>query len=319
MDCDVFISYKHSDADTPNSRDYVIAHELYSFLSARNIRTFFSSTSLEGTGVGEYKRTIDDALDAARILIVVGTSVENITSQWVRYEWDGFLNDILSGFKLNGRVFAYIEGITVAQLPFALRHIQVFRHSAKSLDALYGFVASALGKETQSEIDWLLSVRESMVMLNRNIADRIEPGIIHTTWVGMIPALALEAWNMGHALVDVEDMRAELLKRESHDISQRQFDAGVHAYCIPGSAGKPNDMHYLLYTPMPHLRAINVPVLFESWYADTGHMLRTIFPFQQAPRPVGGGDEKQWCEWLQTLRDQLNPPPPTRPDPSPSA
>src|SRR6476469_3894329 len=101
MSYDVFISYKHTGDDLHLSRDYQLANEVYSFLASRGVGTFFSSQTLEASGVAEYKKTIDDALEASTALVVVGTSSTNITSEWVRYEWDGFLTDIISGFKPN--------------------------------------------------------------------------------------------------------------------------------------------------------------------------------------------------------------------------
>jgi hypothetical protein len=303
MAYEVFISYKHSGSEGGVSRDYQIAQEVYSFLSSRGLKVFFSDITLEAIGTAEYKPTIDDALDSAKILVVVGTSADNLASKWVRYEWDGFSNDILSGFKQGGKVFAYIEGVEIASLPWALRHTQVFQHSSRSLEILYGFIATAFGREAESEVDWLLSARDSIRMLNSDIADRLALDLTppQMVWIGLIPALTTEAWNMGHLVVDLDDMRAEILRREQHDISQSIFEAAVHTFCIPLSKGERNPMHYLLYTPLPHLCAINQPVLFRSWYAQTGTTLRTIFPLPQTPRAISGEREKTWCDWLESL------------------
>ena len=300
---DVFISYRHTGINVEVSRDYQLAREVYSFLVSRDIRVFFSDATLESVGVSEYKRAIDDALSSAKVLVAVGTSPESLASDWVRYEWDGFLTDILSGFKVGGKVFCYVEGVSLASLPWALRHTQVFQHSSRALDSLYGFVAATLGRELASEVDWLLSARESIRMLNSDIADRIalEFKPENMTWIGLIPALTVEAWNMGHCVVDIDDMRAEILRRERHDISESAFEAAVHAFCIPVLKSGQNPMHYLMYTPLPHLRAINQPVLFRSWYAKMGTTFKAIFPLPQAPRPIAGEQEEIWCGWLETL------------------
>lgn len=52
------------------------------------ISIFFSDESLTSLGTTHYKEAIDEALDSAEILIVVGTALKNITSSWVKYEWD---------------------------------------------------------------------------------------------------------------------------------------------------------------------------------------------------------------------------------------
>ena len=82
---------------------------------------------LEAMGAAEYKGTIDDALDEAAVLVAVGTSPENLNSRWVRYEWDSFFNDVISGIKPEGKVFSLISSFEPAQLPRALRQTQLIK------------------------------------------------------------------------------------------------------------------------------------------------------------------------------------------------
>lgn len=96
---DVFISCKHPGENGQVTRDASLARDVYEFLSARGLKVFLSSVSLEKLGASEYTRVIDDALDGTRVLIAVGTSAENLDSHWVRYEWDSFANDVRSGRK----------------------------------------------------------------------------------------------------------------------------------------------------------------------------------------------------------------------------
>ena len=60
---------------------------------------YFSTNSLEKMGSSRYKADIDKALDTAKLMIVVLTKVEYAFSQWVKYEWDSFYNDYLSGVR----------------------------------------------------------------------------------------------------------------------------------------------------------------------------------------------------------------------------
>jgi hypothetical protein len=53
--------------------------------------------------------------------------------RWVRYERDGFYNDILSGVKPGAKLFTYVAGLRPAQLPRTLRQTQTFIHSSESL------------------------------------------------------------------------------------------------------------------------------------------------------------------------------------------
>jgi hypothetical protein len=123
---DVFISFKNLDERGVPTRDAQLANEVYNFLRSKGLSVFISTVTLESLGVSNYKKAIDDALDAASIMVAVGTSTENLNSEWVRYEWDGFYNDILSKKKPGGKVFAYISGLRPAELPRALRQTQAF-------------------------------------------------------------------------------------------------------------------------------------------------------------------------------------------------
>jgi len=90
---------------------------------------------------------IDEALDASRFLIAVGSSYKNLDSEWVRYEWESFLNDIRSRRKPNAEVFVLFSGMRVTELPRPLRLQQAFNADEKdSYEKLYGFIKNALGK-----------------------------------------------------------------------------------------------------------------------------------------------------------------------------
>lgn len=142
--CQVFISYKNSldSAETPDAR---MAAELYHALTARGVRTFFAGESIGTTGVSRYKLAIDRALDECTVLVAVGTSAENLSAGWVRYEWDSFASDILSGSKA-GSLFSYIDGMPPAQLPRTLRQVQCFERRLVPVEKVCDAVINALEK-----------------------------------------------------------------------------------------------------------------------------------------------------------------------------
>ncbi len=142
----VFISFKHLDGNGNETPDSHHAREIHRYFTDNDISAFLSTVSLEELGIAAYKKAIDDALDSARVLVAVGTSKQNLDSEWVRYEWDSFFNDILSGIKPEGRVFTYHHGVDLSSLPRALRQTQCIEHGPESLDRLYRFVAHALGR-----------------------------------------------------------------------------------------------------------------------------------------------------------------------------
>jgi len=50
----------------------------------------------------------------------------------------------LSGVKPHGKVFAYVEGMTLAELPRPLRQVQTFQHESDGLAKLLRFLANTL-------------------------------------------------------------------------------------------------------------------------------------------------------------------------------
>lgn len=147
---DCFISFKNTNADGGRTRDAQLARQIYEYLGGRGLRVFFSEITLEHLGVSDYKHTIDEALDGTDILIAVGTSNENLQSQWVRYELDSFTSDILSNRKPQGLIFSYVAGMRVEDLPRTLRTYQVVTHtedSDTSLRKLHAYVYNGLPAE----------------------------------------------------------------------------------------------------------------------------------------------------------------------------
>ena len=147
----IFISFKHRGADGRPTRDSDLAQGLYQFLSDRGFRVFFSNKTLESGGVSAYKPAIEEALDNAQVLIAVTTRPEHINSEWVKYEWDSFHNDIISGLKSGGRIFVYVEDLAPSALPRALRQCQVFEHSDQDQLRLREFLLSSLGLRPAGE------------------------------------------------------------------------------------------------------------------------------------------------------------------------
>jgi len=80
---DVFISFKNLDEKGVPTPDAELANEVYNFLTSKGLSIFISTVTLESLGVSNYKKAIDEALDAASIMIAVGTSTENLNSEWV--------------------------------------------------------------------------------------------------------------------------------------------------------------------------------------------------------------------------------------------
>ena len=85
---DVFISVKQTDDMGRYTRDSDKASDLYDFLKGLGLKAFNSRRSLPA---GElYEPRIISAIMSARVMIVVGSSAENMNADWVKNEWTRF-------------------------------------------------------------------------------------------------------------------------------------------------------------------------------------------------------------------------------------
>ena len=142
MAYDVFISFKNSGKDGLPTPDAVAARKVYEALKGQNIKTFFSEESLAEEGRGHFSKSIEVALEASRVLILVASCREHIESQWVEAEWDSFSQDVRSGNK-QGELFIYNCGdLKPNNLPLFLRRQQMFQE--QGLEKMIKFVSSAI-------------------------------------------------------------------------------------------------------------------------------------------------------------------------------
>ena len=89
---DVFISYKELDENGNRTRDSILAQDIYYQLQDKGWRVFFSRISLEDVPGTEYEPYIFAALNSAKVMVVVGTSAENLNAVWVKNEWSRYLS-----------------------------------------------------------------------------------------------------------------------------------------------------------------------------------------------------------------------------------
>lgn len=130
----VFISAK--------STDYAAARRVYDFLTAQEIGTFFSDESLPRLGNSDYRKEIDSALDAARHLVVVTSSLRNVTSAWVEAEWGFFVQEKRSGRKAGNLLTLVVGDLPIDCLPPSLRYYEVQRLSDDALPRILPYLKS---------------------------------------------------------------------------------------------------------------------------------------------------------------------------------
>jgi len=110
---DIFISFC--------SRDEQLARRIFKYLKKNtNKRIFFSAETIHD---GNWSRQVAQALESARKLILVGTSVKNIMESHVEYEWRAF--HLLSISESKRRILVPVMvGVDPKTLPLPLRLFQ---------------------------------------------------------------------------------------------------------------------------------------------------------------------------------------------------
>jgi hypothetical protein len=140
----VFISFKNTDAHGNPTPDSAAARKVYEVLRAAGVSVFFSEESLAEAGRGEYARSIEEALESAEVLVLVGSCRENIESRYVSAEWDSFLEEIRTGRK-QGELFIINCGtLKPVNLPLFLRRHQIFNNDNQGLEQLVKFIGRKL-------------------------------------------------------------------------------------------------------------------------------------------------------------------------------
>ena len=144
MPCDVFISFKNTDNIGNLTKDVEISEELYNQLQKEGINTFFSKVILIEQGAAAYKNAIEKALEEARVLVCISTSVDYLNSEWVSYERESFHNDILSGRKTNACIVPYLQNIYDTDVPRSLRNYQTFQINVSPVEDVVNFIKKFL-------------------------------------------------------------------------------------------------------------------------------------------------------------------------------
>lgn len=148
----VFLSFKNTNADGTPSPESDIASRLYGALVEAGIPAFFSNVSLMEFGETAYKDAIEKALDEAEVLVLVGTSIDHITSRWVKYEWSSFHEEILSGDKKNGVIVPYLSSsIPRRDRPIALRNLESFSCDRDDVNRVTEFVLNILSRKENAQ------------------------------------------------------------------------------------------------------------------------------------------------------------------------
>lgn len=88
---DIFICYKETDEKGDRTLDSLLAQDLYTALTDKGYRVFFSRVTLRGKLGEAFEPYIFAALNSAKVMLAVGTCYEYYNAVWVRNEWSRYL------------------------------------------------------------------------------------------------------------------------------------------------------------------------------------------------------------------------------------
>ncbi|MBR0353506.1 MAG: toll/interleukin-1 receptor domain-containing protein [Oscillospiraceae bacterium] len=160
---DVFISYKELDENGERTLDSVIAQDIYTELTEKGYRVFFSRISLEDKLGVEYEPYIFAALNSAKVMLVVGTDYDYFNAVWVKNEWSRFLALIASGQKKT--LIPVFKGIDAYDMPKEFNKLAAqdmgkvgsMQDLIRGVEKLLGKDKTAEKKETQPVIQQAIS------------------------------------------------------------------------------------------------------------------------------------------------------------------
>ncbi len=144
---DIFICYKETAENGDRTIDSVIAQDVYTELTNKGYRVFFSRITLEDKLGVEYEPYIFAALNSAKIMLAFGTDYEYYNAVWVKNEWSRFLQLIAKGEKKT--LIPCYKGIDAYDMPkeFAKLQAQDMGKVGAIQDLLRG-IEKILPKET---------------------------------------------------------------------------------------------------------------------------------------------------------------------------
>ena len=116
---DVFLCFKDSDKENNIERtdDSIEVANLYTYLSSKGYRVFFSRETLRDKVAEKYEPYIYNALNTASVMIVYGSKPEYFESVWMKNEWTRFLKRMREGLKVDGSLIVAYDGMNPAELP----------------------------------------------------------------------------------------------------------------------------------------------------------------------------------------------------------
>lgn len=149
---DIFISFKQTDDETRHETvDCSKAENIYHKLKEMGYRVFFSKITLADRGGDDYEPIIYTALEASKVMLVIGSRKEYLEAPWVRNEWSRFL-DMMQENSNKKLLPVLINEMDPSELPDALQSIQGYNaDTTLGMDRLLSRVTQLAPKKVKQE------------------------------------------------------------------------------------------------------------------------------------------------------------------------
>ena len=124
---DVFICYKRTASNEGGKETYTEdaqqARDIYDILSGVGYKVFFAEKTLQGLAGAEYEPIIFNALNTAKVMLVVCSDINYINAPWVKNEWRRFIKQM--EFDESKKLIPVMtSGMKAGRLPDLLKKYQ---------------------------------------------------------------------------------------------------------------------------------------------------------------------------------------------------
>ena len=145
---DVFISFKDSDENGKDTKDKVIAHELYEYLTSKNLKVFFSFKTFAKHGTDKWQSELEKAMNASKVFISVGTKKSYMLSPYLLWERTFF--SALRSSDDSRAMYSYIAlPMTLDDLPDDISSMSAF--TSKTQEILYQYIFNHINSIENTE------------------------------------------------------------------------------------------------------------------------------------------------------------------------
>lgn len=174
---DIFICYKETDSRGGRTIDSVLAEDIYNKLTELNYKVFFARRTLEDKLGTEFEPYIFSALNSSKVMLVVGTSKENLNSVWVKNEWSRYLSLIKKNGEKKTLIPVY-KGMDAYDLPdeFAILQAQSMDKVGAMQDLVNGIGKIIKPESTLDGIDEQ-TYEKFKKMLEKKVNDKYEVAV----------------------------------------------------------------------------------------------------------------------------------------------